>query len=98
MKSCGSFARFSAQSVSMMPVAGDSVFTTKPDSCQKSRSTGQTLSGGWSTTSQRCEPSRSMCAPATLGSTGLEAPDVERSAARPLSNAEAVRALRSGTV
>jgi hypothetical protein len=30
----------------MIPVSGDSVRSTKPDSDQKSRTTGQTFSGG----------------------------------------------------
>ena len=46
MKSCGSLARFSAQSVSMMPASGWSCASRKPFSCQKSRTCGQSWSGG----------------------------------------------------
>lgn len=68
MKSCGIFARFSAQSVSSTPMSGRSTASEKPMVSQKSRSLGQIASGVPSTTSQRCVPARSMRIPA-FGST-----------------------------
>ena len=58
--SCGSLARFSAQSVSMMPRLRWSVVSRKPLSCQKSRTGSQSWSGERPTTSQRWLPARSM--------------------------------------
>ncbi|MCY1244324.1 hypothetical protein D9M72_573930 [compost metagenome] len=71
MMSCGILARFSAQSVSMMPVSGESCTSRKPLSCQKPRS----CCHSWSPrmplliTSQRVLPSRSMRMPCAEGST-----------------------------
>ena len=59
MKSCGIFARFSAQSVSITPVSGSSILMRKPSSCQNCFTTGQSFSGVCVTTSQRCVPARS---------------------------------------
>ena len=67
--SCGILARFSAQSVSITPVSGTSTAIRKPFSCQKSRTSGQTFSGGMGTTSQRCVPARSICMFWIVGST-----------------------------
>ena len=53
MMSCGIFARFSAQSVSMMPVSGESITRRKPSSCQNVRRLGHRASGVVFTTSQR---------------------------------------------
>ena len=58
--SCGILARFSAQSVSMMPMSGESVTRMKPLLVQNSRSGSQTLSAGLATTSQRWLPWRSI--------------------------------------
>jgi hypothetical protein len=60
MKSCGILARFSAQSVSMMPRLGWSCTSRKPLSCQKSRTGCHSWSAGRLTTSQRWLPARSM--------------------------------------
>jgi hypothetical protein len=68
MTSCGSLARFSAQSVSMIPASGISTFTRKPSSCQNSLTPGQNLSGEPPTTSQRWVPERSMRILSTCGS------------------------------
>ncbi len=74
-QSSGMFARFSAQSVVMMPVCGASVFNVKPLSCQNSCSCGQIWSGVRpSTTSQRRSPSISTCMP--YGSCALGTPSV----------------------
>ena len=53
MKSCGIFARFSAQAVSSTPVWAFSTSKVKPLSVQKDFTTGQTCSGGKGTLSQR---------------------------------------------
>ena len=60
MKSCGSLARFSAQSVSMMPRLDSSSASRKPLSCQNSRMGFHNWSAERFTTSQRCVPARSM--------------------------------------
>jgi hypothetical protein len=60
MMSCGSLARFSAQSVSMMPRLRCSVVSRKPLSCQKSFTGSQSWSGVRLMTIQRCVPERSM--------------------------------------
>ncbi len=57
--SCGILARFSAQSVSITPASGMLTAIRKPFSCQKSRTSGHSFSGGSFTTSQRCDPARS---------------------------------------
>ncbi|MNR10944.1 hypothetical protein D3C85_1272200 [compost metagenome] len=58
-----SLARFSAQSVSIRPTSGSSVWITKPLSCQKAFSSGQTCAGLLpSTLIQRWLPARSICA------------------------------------
>ena len=85
-KVSGTRTRFSAQSVSMIPVSGDSRRSAKPASVQKSRSTGQTLSGGASTTSQRCEPCRSMRTPLRAGST--DGPEAAGRCSAPFENCE----------
>ena len=78
MKSCGILARFSAQSVSMMPRLGWSVTSRKPFSCQKSRTGPHSWSAGRLTTSQRFWPSRSMrtspTVVAAVGSVGADWP------------------------
>ncbi|MCY1543606.1 hypothetical protein D9M68_794310 [compost metagenome] len=60
MKSCGILARFSAQSVSMMPSFSWSSSSTKPFSFQKSPTGVHSCSAGRFTTSQRWLPARSM--------------------------------------
>src|SRR6218665_1011835 len=60
MKSWGSLARFSAQSVSMIPTLASACASVKPLACQKSRTGSQSWSAGRLTTSQRFWPSRSM--------------------------------------
>ena len=44
----------------MTPACGRSLASAKPLSCQNWRSTGQSCSGVWRVTSQRCWPERSM--------------------------------------
>ena len=51
--SCGSLARFSAQSVSMMPRLGWSIVSRKPLSCQNSRTGFHYCAAGRYTTSHR---------------------------------------------
>ena len=85
-KSCGIFARSSAQSVSMIPASGFSRWMVKPFSIQNSRTTGQTLSGEVFTTSQRWLPERSTRMPSTAGST----PAVEGTAGPPVRSREYV--------
>jgi len=71
MKSCGSLARFSAQSVSMMPRLDWSSDSRKPLSCQKSRTGLHSWSAGRLTTSQRWLPARSMrTSPMVLAAVG----------------------------
>ena len=60
MKSIGSLARFSAQSVSIMPKSCWSVASKKPFSCQNSLMGSHTFSAGRSITSQRWLPARSI--------------------------------------
>ena len=70
MKSCGSLARFSAQSVSITPVSLLSLVNVKPRSCQNARSWGHKRSGGKGTKSQRCVPARSTrISPTAKGAT-----------------------------
>ena len=60
MKSCGILARFSAQSVSMIPRFDWSSVNRKPFSCQKSRTGPHNWSAGRLITSQRWLPDRSI--------------------------------------
>ena len=65
MKSCGSLARFSAQSVSSTPASGRSWTRLKPLSFQKARTCGKICSGVSVVLSQRSLPSRSIRNPPT---------------------------------
>ncbi len=67
----GILARFSDQPVSSTPVSGDSRAMSSPFSCQKVFTTGQSFSGGASTTSQRVSPSRRTCMPSGVGRTSF---------------------------
>ena len=49
----GFLSDFNARASRTNPVCGDSLAIRKPDSCQNSRTIGHSLSGDWSTTSQR---------------------------------------------
>ncbi len=60
MMSCGILERFSSHWVSMVPVVGDSLASSKPFSLQNCFSCGHSCSGLWFTTSQRWLPLRSM--------------------------------------
>jgi len=67
----GILARFSAHSVSTTPASGISRAMSRPFSCQKVFTSGQSLSGGSFTTSQRWSPARSTRMPSTDGSTAV---------------------------
>ena len=86
----GTFGRRSAHSVSRMPVSGESMRSAKPDWLQKSRTTGQTFSGGWSTTSQRWLPWRSIRAMPDCGSTPCAVAPLGRGVAAPRAKSEYV--------
>ena len=63
--SCGSLARFSAQSVSMMPSSGWSMVSKKPLSCQNWRTGCHSSLAGRPTLIQRSLPLRWYCTSAT---------------------------------
>src|SRR3954462_542144 len=67
----GIFARFSAQSVSMIPVGRDSTLIKKPLSSQKSLITGHNASGSASIEIQRWLPARLKLIFSCLGNTGV---------------------------
>ena len=70
MKSFGSLARFSAQSVSITPASGRSWARLKPLSFQKVRTCGKTCSGVRVVLSQRSLPRRSILKlPTAVGAT-----------------------------
>src|SRR2546430_17583812 len=85
--SCGALARFSAQSVSMIPSVGCSTATTKPFCDQKSRIVLHAASGVVFTTSHRSDPERTSRASALVGRIALGLP-----AARAAAAAEAAHA------
>src|SRR6218665_1034807 len=74
MKSWGSLARFSAQSVSMIPTLASACASVKPLACQKSRTGSQSWSAGRLTTSQRFWPSRSMRTSPSASAAALTVP------------------------
>jgi len=70
IRSWGSLARFSPQLVSITPISGCSLMTSRPRSCQKLRNCGQSCSGVAAVCSQRSVPLRSRrTSPAALAAT-----------------------------
>ena len=69
--SLGISARFSAQSVSITPIAGCSTATTNPRSVQNCRAVFHACSGAAFTTSQRSVPARTRRASGFCGSSSV---------------------------
>ncbi len=83
-KSPGMSARFSAKSVSITPICGCSIASTKPDSCQNSRDVFHACSGVALTTSQRSLPARTILASGVVGRNSERVPLFAPAAASPV--------------